>query len=433
MENRGRQTGILDNGSIRNANMATIPAFTRAWSIPGAQEADAASGNNVGITGEPDIICFSRLRWDFVFQRPHHLLSRCAADHRVFFVEEAVLDADDYGRLEINRREHGVWVVVPHLPADVDSHERLAHFSDLLSDLIRDRNISEYILWYCSAGALAFTRHLEPISIIYDCDGPDGGTPMHEDEAELSARADLIFTVDNATYEQKRNERSNVFAFPNGIDRVHFAGGRNYQDDPLDQVDIPHPRLGFFGVIDNRLDFALIDSIAEARPDWNLVLVGPIETTDSATALPCRSNIHYLGARPYGDIPAYLSGWNVAMLPLRTGEGCHISPTRIPECLAAGVPVVATSFRDALHPYGESGLIATADTLAEFIIAAAESGMDESIDSECWFEKVDRFLSGIAWENTWKRMKLLIDSTTEARRSTLAAPLLRSAGIDPLK
>ncbi|MEP7218537.1 MAG: glycosyltransferase [Bacteroidota bacterium] len=425
MENRGSQTGIVNEIGRNATPPTTIPAFTRAWSIPQAEESDATSGSNAGITGQPDIICFSKLRWDFVFQRPHHLLSRCAAEHRVFFVEDPVLDADDYGRLEINRREHGVWVVVPHLPADLDNHERLAHCSDLLSDLIRDRNISEYILWYCSANALAVTRHLEPISIIYDCDGmydcdgPERGTPAHEDEAELSARADLIFTVDNATYERKRNERSNVFAFPNDIDRMHFAEGRNYQDDPLDQLHIPHPRLGFFGMIDNRLDFALIESIADARPDWNLVLVGPIGAMDPATALPSRSNIHYLGARPYHDIPAYLSGWDVAMLPLKVGETVHISPTNIPECLAAGVPVVATSFRDAVHPYGASGLIANADTLAEFIIAAAESGMDEAIDAECWFEKVDRFLAGIAWENTWTRMKLLIDSTTQARRSAL--------------
>ncbi len=204
--------------------------------------------------------------------------------------------------------------------------------------------------------AIAFTRHLQPQAVVYDCmdelSAFQGASPTLKNyEAELFSRADLVFTGGQSLYESKVNQHPNVYAFPSSVDVPHFGQARNLQE-PADQAHIPHPRLGFFGVIDERMDIELLAGIAEARPDWHLVIIGPVVKIDPAT-LPQHENIHYLGGRDYKQLPAYLAGWDLAMLPFARNESTRfISPTKTPEYLAAGRPVVSTSIRDVVRPYG---------------------------------------------------------------------------------
>src|SRR5690606_28943889 len=102
-------------------------------------------------------------------------------------------------------------------------------------------------------------------------------------------------------------------------------------------------RIGYAGVIDERIDLVLLDQVARARPDYQFVMLGPIAKIDPAT-LPQRGNIHYLGSKKYADLPRYLAGWDVAMMPFALNDATRfISPTKTPEYLAAGRRVVSTA------------------------------------------------------------------------------------------
>ncbi|MCL1466406.1 glycosyltransferase family 1 protein [Argonema galeatum] len=366
------------------------------------------------LTEPPDLVCLSHLRWDFVYQRPQHLLSRCAKERRVFFIEEPIFSSDSSGRLDIGRRESGVWVVVPHLKEGLSQSEVNTALQMLLGELFAERQIGQYIFWYYTPMAMAFTRHLKPLAIVYDCmdelSAFNGAPPaMRESEAELLKRADIVFTGGQSLYEAKRDRHPNVYAFPSSIEKAHFAQARNFTADPADQADIPHPRLGFFGVIDERMDIELLGGIAAARPDWHLVIIGPVVKIDPAI-LPRPQNIHYLGGKSYKELPAYLAGWDVAMLPFaRNSSTRFISPTKTPEYLAAGKPVVSTSIRDVVRPYGENGLVRIADTVADFV-AAAETALNENPHQSGWLLSVDTFLAQNSWDRTWDRMTELMQS-----------------------
>lgn len=368
----------------------------------------------------PDIVCLSHLRWNFVYQRPQHLLSRCAQGKRVFFIEEPIFSQEPLGRLDITEDSCGVVVVVPHLPQGLSEETINADLEVLIDGLFAEYNINKYICWYYTPMAIAFTRHLQPQAVVYDCmdelSSFKGASPTLKNyEAELFNRADLVFTGGQSLYESKVNQHANVYAFPSSVDVAHFAQARNLTE-PLDQANIPHPRLGFFGVIDERMDIELLAGIAEARPDWHLVIIGPVVKIDPAT-LPQHENIHYLGGKDYKELPAYLSGWDLAMLPFARNESTRfISPTKTPEYLAAGRPVVSTSIRDVVRPYGESKLVRIADTVSEFV-TAAEQGMQEDTPASEWLSQVDVFLEKISWDRTWASMMKLIDSAIAARDS----------------
>jgi UDP-galactopyranose mutase len=356
-----------------------------------------------------DVVCLSHLRWDFVFQRPQHLLTRCARTHRVFFVEEPI-DTPGPARLDVHLRQQGVRVLVPRVSLSLDAKTTAATQARLLNESFKAQRIDDYLLWYYTPMALAFTRHLKPRAIVYDCMDEltaFAGAPaaMREHEQELLSVADVVFTGGQTLYEYKRHCHSNVHAFPSSVDVAHFASARESQDDPEDQARIPHPRLGFFGVIDERLDIDLLGAVAQLRPDWHLILIGPVAKIDPAS-LPLAANIHYLGAKKYEELPSYLAGWDVALLPFARNEATRfISPTKTPEYLAAGKPVVSTSIRDVVRPYGVKGLARIADTPDAFV-AAIEAALAE--DSSERLRDVDAFLTQMSWDGTWTRMYRLV-------------------------
>jgi len=240
-------------------------------------------------------------------------------------------------------------------------------------------------------------------------------------EKELFRQVDLVFTGGQSLYEAKRHQHPAVYAFPSSIDASHFGKARKMLGDPEDQAHIPHPRLGFFGVIDERFDIELLDQIARQRPDWHFVMIGPVVKIDPAT-LPSHANIHYLGGKKYSELPDYLAGWDIALLLFARNESTrYISPTKTPEYLAAGKPVISTSIRDVVRPYGELKLVEIADTAAEFI-AAAEKLLAKTDRSE-WLKRVDAFLENISWDKTWAQMSDLIDEAIEKKRPARSTSL----------
>lgn len=360
-----------------------------------------------------DLVCFSHLRWDFVLQRPQHLLSRFARERRVFFIEEPIFDAGRAARLELSGREHGVQVAVPHLPEGLSEAEAVAAQKGLVDELFAAHKLREYALWYYTPMALPFSRHLRPLLTIYDCMDElsafaQAPTALAVYERDLFTRADLVFTGGQSLYEAKRHQHGRVYAFPSSIDVAHFAQARRPLEQPCDQAAIPRPRLGFYGVIDERMDLELLAGLADARPDWHLVIVGPVAAPKlDPETLPRRPNIHYLGGKSYSELPTYLAGWDAALLPFAHNEATRfISPTKTPEYLAAGKPVVSTSIRDVVRPYGQEGLVAIADTVAAFV-AALEAALTDS-DRDARLGKVDSFLANTSWDRTWAQMARLI-------------------------
>ncbi len=366
----------------------------------------------------PDVVCLSHLRWSFVFQRPQHLLSRCARGRRVFFVEEPVFDGGR-PRLEaapIDR--HGVRVLTPHLPVGLGDAECAASQRALIDGMFERHRITEHVLWYYTPMALPFTRHLLPAATVYDCMdelSAFAGAPsaLAERTAELLRRADLVFTGGPSLHEAKRTLHPSVHLFPSSVDVAHFARARGHLAEPADQAVIPRPRVGFFGVLDERLDLDLIGALARLRPSLQIVLVGPVVKIDPAT-LPREPNIHYLGQKSYDELPSYLAGWDAAILPFaRNASTRFISPTKTPEYLAGGKAVVSTSIRDVVQPYGSLGLVRIADDPLEFA-AAIDASLAEPPGAVG--ARADAFLARMSWDETWAGMETLVDLAIERRR-----------------
>jgi len=357
----------------------------------------------------PDLLCLSHLRWDFVFQRPQHLLTRAARGQRVFYVEEP-LAGDGPPRLDVRATPQGVHVVVPRLPHGLAGDAADDALRTLLDGLRLRHDVRRFVLWYYTPMALGFTRHLRPVATVYDVMDelslfkfapPD----LLEREAELYRRADVVFTGGRSLYEAKRDRHANVHCFPSSVDAAHFAAARGGVADPADQAGIPGPRIGFFGVIDERMDVELVARVADARPDWHFVLVGPVVKIDPAD-LPRRDNLHYLGGRDYAALPAYVAHWDVAMMPWAHNDATRfISPTKTPEYLAAGRPVVSTGVADVVRTYADEALVRIADTAADFEAAIAAALAEGPAERAAWLARADRFLARDSWDRTWARMR----------------------------
>lgn len=385
------------------------------------------------------LLCFSHLRWDFVYQRPQHLLSRFARTSRVFYIEEPMYGGDA-PQLTISPREHGLSVVVPLLPSNLSDEAQHRALGELIDELIAQESITAFIAWYYTPMALPWTRHLEPIALVYDCMDELSlfrGAPqaMVERERELIALADIVFTGGTSLYEAKRARSDNVHCFPSSVDSDHFRQARIRHQDPADQAGIPHLRLGFAGVIDERMDIELLAELASARPDWHLVLVGPVVKINP-DLLPQLPNIHYLGAKPYAELPLYMSGWDVALLPFALNESTRfISPTKTPEYLAAGLPVVSTPIRDVVSPYGVAELVQIGRTAEEFVEAVERELDRTSLERSRWLKRVDGFLSTMSWDRTHEKMRelivQLITRPAQAREVPLAS-VRRVAAVAPM-
>ncbi|HUK34647.1 MAG TPA: glycosyltransferase [Vicinamibacterales bacterium] len=370
-------------------------------------------------------MCLSHLRWNFVFQRPQHLMTRFASERRVFFFEEPQFDAQR-PHLKV-RRDGEVRVAVPHLPASMQPSSTDDALRDLLHGMCDEWHIDSPVCWYYTPMALNFARALKPGAVIYDCmdelSAFKGAPPeLLTLEEELFDHADIVFTGGHSLHEAKRGRHPRVYPFPSSVDVAHFAKARKKTQEPADQASIPHPRLGFFGVIDERMDIDLVGELAASHPEWHLVMLGPVVKI-AEESLPKLANIHYLGLKRYEDLPAYLSGWEVALLPFAMNDSTKfISPTKTPEYLAAGCHVVSTPVRDVVRPYGDEGMVAIGSTAAEFGDAVGRALA--STDKE-WRARVDKYLSTLSWDRTWADMRTLVEDALRKRARAARAETSR--------
>ncbi|MEA1673232.1 glycosyltransferase [Nitrospirillum sp. BR 11163] len=374
-----------------------------------------------GAARAPDLVCFSHLRWDFVRQRPQHLLSRAARHYRVLFIEEAIFTTDDetaLPRMDITPRTDGVSVAVPILPSGLDGDAITFHLSRLTHALLAGRDPSSRVLWYYTPAALDFTGDIPAAVTVYDNMDElsaflGASHRLLAQENALFAKADLVFTGGMSLYAAKRHRHPAVHAFPSSIDARHFAQARSYDGvEPPDQADIPHPRIGFFGVIDERMDLDLVGRLADLRPDWHFIILGPVVKIDAAS-LPRRPNLHWLGPKGYDELPRYLAGWDAGFMPFALNEATRfISPTKTPEFLAAGVPLVSTPITDVVTPYGAKDLVKIADDAAAMAIH-----LDGLLAQprDLWRAAVKRQLAATSWDKTWAAMRALVEGVATAK------------------
>jgi UDP-galactopyranose mutase len=379
------------------------------------------------------LICFSHLRWNFVFQRPQHLMSRFARDMNVIYWEEPIdIGAKETAYLRVSAAENfpNVRVVVPHLPAGMPEDAREAALKRLL-DAHTASIRGGLVTWYYTPMMLPFSRHLDADVTVYDAMDELSkfrfAPPKLLDlEQELLDKADIVFTGGTSLFEAKKDRHPNVHCFASSVDRAHFAKARSGLFDPADQEDLPRPRLGFYGVIDERFDTELLAKVAQARPNWSLVMVGPVVKI-SEDELPKRPNIHYLGGKTYDELPAYLSGWDVALMPFAMNESTQfISPTKTPEYLAGGKPVVSSPVRDVVRTYGDLEGVKIASTAEEFV-AACEAALELAANPYEWLSEADLMLSATSWDTVQARMAGLVAELLGTRAATANPALLVAA------
>ena len=409
---------------IRPERPGPSPAPRRVWSRLEITKAPQSVKNDQ--SSYPCLLVFSHLRWHFVTQRPQHLLTRAAQTRKVYFWEEPYLldstnapaDLPAEGRLELlDSGSPGVLVVRPLLWANGDAETAQRN---LLDRFLSEHAVTRYDAWFYTPMALGFAAHLKPEVTVFDAmdelSAFAGAPPqLLQRERELFRRAHVVFTGGRSLYEHKRTQHHNVHAFPSSIEVAHFAQALKPQPDPADQAAIPHPRVGFFGVLDERFDSALLAATARLRPEVHFVLLGPVVKIDEKS-LPRAGNLHYLGGKSYKELPSYLAGWDAAMLPFALNESTRfISPTKTPEYLAAGKRVVSTPIRDVVHDYGDAGLVEIASTPEEFA-AAVDRALTPKEDAK-WKRAVKSKLASSSWNSTWAAMSEEIERARLAKSS----------------
>jgi glycosyltransferase involved in cell wall biosynthesis len=377
------------------------------------------------------LLCFSHLRWNFVFQRPQHLMSRFAREMNVIYWEEPVeIGSRETAYLQVREAQDAasVRVIVPHLPQGMPEDAREAALKRLLDAHVASIR-GTLIAWYYTPMMLPFSRHLETDLTVYDAMDElskfkFAPVKLLDLEQELIDRADIVFTGGSSLYEAKKDRHANVHCFPSSVDRCHFLKARAHQFEPADQEDLPRPRLGFYGVIDERFDTELLDKVAEMRPQWSFVMVGPIVKI-APEDLPKRPNIHYLGSKTYDQLPGYLSGWDVALMPFAMNESTEfISPTKTPEYLAGGRPVVSTPIKDVVRHYGHLEGVKIVSTPEEFV-AGCEEALELARNPESgWLAEADLMLSATSWDTTQARMAGLVHDLLGTRVGTGTAILV---------
>jgi glycosyltransferase involved in cell wall biosynthesis len=374
----------------------------------------------------PPLIVFCHLRWDFVLQRPQHLLSRLARHWHVLLVEEPVAD-DGAPWLERSTPLPNLDVLRPHLPGAgrgfVD--DDVPAIATLLRGHLDREPLGDPVVWLYTPMALPLIEGLKARALVYDCMDElsafrNAPPQLHEREAALLRLADVVFTGGPSLYESKRHRHPNVLCLPSAVDAAHFDPERAMGDVPNReraealQRSIERPRLGFYGVIDERLDIGLVDALAVADASWQLVMVGPVVKI-SPDELPRRPNIHWLGQQRYEVLPQLVAGWDVCLLPFALNESTrHISPTKTLEYMAAGKPVVSTPLHDVVSLYGEDVRIARGS--AAFVEACRALLAESPADAAQRRQRMRATVARYSWDRTAEAMQAAIQDVLRAGR-----------------
>jgi glycosyltransferase involved in cell wall biosynthesis len=355
------------------------------------------------------LVVFCHLRWDFVWQRPQQFHSRFAKRHRVLFVEGPQVHAGDFEphyTLRAVAEHPGVTVMQMHF-SESDWAKGGSFIDPMRRTLLNRARATELkgrfdspVAWFYDP--MAVESHLGQhgaIATVYDC--MDELSQFKFAPPELIARerrlllnADVVFAGGRKMAESKRRFNTNVHFYGCGVDVAHFGKARLASTPVPDDIkQIGGKILGYFGVVDERLDYELIARLADSNADWNVVMIGPTAKVDP-NELPQRPNLHWLGGRDYSQLPAYTKRFDVALMPFALNEATeYINPTKALEYMATATPILSTPVPDVVSNF--ASVVKISASSDEFIQFAHEQVAQ--VDQVA----VERGLK-MASENTWE-------------------------------
>jgi glycosyltransferase involved in cell wall biosynthesis len=356
------------------------------------------------------LVVHSHLRWDFVWQRPQQLLSRMSRRSDVLFVEEPLyVDGLDIPRLDISRPDARVYRAVPTLPSTLTDHyDRSIEITrelmrrQLSDDGVLGGRFKAPVQWfYTPMAAPAMIGAFNERAIVYDC--MDELSQFRFAPAELIDRehlliseADVVFTGGYKLSESKSRFHSNVHFFGCGVDVAHFEKARSADTVIPDAIaSLGASVVGYYGVIDERIDYALLAQLAKSLPDVAIAMVGPVVKV-APEELPQAPNIHWLGQKDYAELPAIVKGFSVCLMPFALNEATeYINPTKTLEYMAAGKPIVSTAIADVVRNF--TPVVGVADGYDDFVnrVRLACNAPDAAL--------IERGLEQ-ARSNTWERI-----------------------------
>ncbi|MBF4494179.1 glycosyltransferase [Flavobacterium sp. MR2016-29] len=353
-----------------------------------------------------DMIVFCHLRWQFVYQRPQHIISRMSDNMKVLLIEEPIsYDSKEENTANLTVVNDNLHVLQPKVK-DIES------IAKILPDYIKNSNPS--IGWFYSASFTPLLDFFEFETVVYDCMDELSlfkGAPEYliHQEKYLMANADIVFTGGKSLYESKKQSHSNVYCFPSSVDEKHFAQALNGIEIPQDIANIDTPIVGYFGVIDERIDLKLIEETAKKLPKVFFVMIGPLAKIDESD-LPREENIYYLGMKSYNELPNYLKAFDIAMMPFAINDATkYISPTKTLEYMAAGKPIISTKIHDVERDYSNCvSLVENADKFTDAITSLFDKRATSSLQA-----KYHEILKNTSWDATAEKMQSIIKEFTK--------------------
>lgn len=347
---------------------------------------------NTGEIPHYDMIVFCHLRWDFVYQRPQHLISRLADQYNILVVEEPIGQSDD--KVEITEISPSLHILRPQI-------NHLDELGTYLKAVVKD---SKYLIgWFYSAAFVPVLNTLDFDTVVYDCMDEltlfKGASPeLLAQENTLLAAADIVFTGGKSLYESKKEKHHNVYCFPSSVDVAHFSKTENESTvEPADLINIKSPIIGYYGVIDERIDLNLLHKTAVQKPNASFVMIGPICKIEEHD-LPRAENIHYLGMKSYDELPQYLHFFDIAMMPFALNDSTKfISPTKTLEYMAAMKPIISTKIKDVVRDYSSCvSLIDSADDFSKAIekpMKNFQSAYTQILENTSWDRTADKMVT----------------------------------------
>jgi glycosyltransferase involved in cell wall biosynthesis len=321
---------------------------------------------------------------------------------------------------------------MPYLPTTMETSNIKLSLKNLIDEMIFEEEILDYTCWYFSPKYIDYTRHLKPGLMVFDCFEElalleNNPGPFMTKETELMRRADLVFTSSFNLFQSKKHAHHNIHLIPNGVDHEHFVQARERLVEPDDLINIPHPRIGFFGTVDERFNHDLLMQLADLKPSYHFIVVGPIKKNDDRV-LPKRTNIHYLKQKDYHALPLYLAGWDAVFFPFTKNESSKfISPVEILEALASGKQIVSTKISE-LVSLSSAPFVHLADSPEDFIY-----GLDLSMatkNDHDIIKRIDQFLDGKSWNNIFNEISFLESRTNKPAESFNKPRITQPVGLN---
>lgn len=367
------------------------------------------------------LLCLSHLAWERgLFQRPQQLMTRFARrGHSVRYLARVARKrhramAPDEQKVVFEQRGRAIHLPYAPLSGRSNLMNRVSHRTveaEVLRQLDEQHDDAPTVLWLQHPDYEPLVARIPHALVVYDCMDPHEAFAARrpgvlDAENRLLARADVVFTGGRSLQESVARRATDVVphCFPSGIDFEHFARAAEPGTLPEALRGTENPVLGYFGAVDERIDWELVSALCAALPHCEVLFAGPLVGLERC---PVEApNFRHVGAVPYDDLPEWLRGFAVALLPWKLNDLTRrMSPTKIPEYLAAGKPVVSVAIPDVEADYGEEVAIATPSDFAAACERALERGPGPS----------RKPAAARTWEEIAEAMETLMRETLAAR------------------